>query len=179
MWQSLKEIGSVTNTVTLPHAGLVGINKPDDVHLMAYINNVPTPLHHLHVQEGDTLYFKLEGNKSSVPTTIDIAYDGGVHKLDVAAIPPVAPYSIPARSEQILPKEMEYKMMKEDINIFGSGSGSGGAMGAGLGAGVLGGVLGGVLLNNRNGLLNNGSDGGFCYASNVGDFFGHCYRVLE
>ena len=161
MWQShLTTTGSVTETISLPSAGVVGINKPDNIELSAYVNNVQTPLHHIHVNAGDTLYFKLEDNKSSIPSTIDISYAGSIHKLNVSANPQAVPSSISAHSEQTLNKEMDLKMMKEDINIFGgSGAGTGGAMGAGLGAGVLGGVLGGVLLN-RNGLLNNGGDGG-------------------
>ena len=157
MWHSLKEVGSVTNTVTLPHSGLVGINLPHGVELSAYVNDVETPIHHLHVHEGDTLHFKLEGNKSSVPTTIDISYDGGVHKLDVAAIPPVVPYSTSAHSERSPHKEMEKKMttLSEQGNIFGmpNAFGSGGA---GVGAAV-GGFLGAAV--GRNGNLFGGGNG--------------------
>ena len=135
MWQPLTAIGSVTNTVTLPHSGVVDVVKPQNVELSAFINNVPTPLHHLHVKEGDTLYFKLDGHSSSIPSTVSVSYDGGVHTLDVSA-PIAASFSTPARSEQILNKEMENKMMKEDINIFGGSGAGSGAMGTGLGAGV-------------------------------------------
>ena len=106
MWQShLTTTGSVTETISLPSAGIVGINKPDNIELSAYVNNVQTPLHHIHVNAGDTLYFKLEDNKSSIPSTIDISYAGSIHKLNVSANPQAVPSSISAHSEQTLNKK--------------------------------------------------------------------------
>lgn len=159
MWHNtphLSSIHSTTSRVTMPATGIVEVELPHNIELSAYVNDVPTSLHHLHVNEGDSLYFKLDSNSLSIPSSIHLKYNGEVHSLSV----------LPDPEHKDNPKHQlkEKKMIREDINVFGAlpayaGSGGMGAAGAGLGAGVLGGVLGGALLNNRNGLFGNNNDG--------------------
>jgi len=151
MWTHFNTQG-YTETTTIPSDGVVGVVKPNNVELSAFINNTKSPLHHLHVKEGDTLYFKLDSYKDSLPASVEIRYDDSIHKLDVMPTMALAPKSIS--------KEMEEDMTaaREDVNIFGAipNMGMGGGYGAGTGAAV-GGFLGAAL--GRNGNLFGGGNG--------------------
>lgn len=165
MWSNIENVGGITNAITLPVDGIVEVKYPKHVKLSAYINDAPTELHHLHVKAGDKLHFKLDGHDSSIPSTVEITYNGNTSSLYVST--PEHKSSVAVEEYSTSQKENKMSHKYEDLNIFsnpmgGYGmSGVGAGAGAGLGAGLLGGVLGGVLLN-RNGLLGNGD--------NIGNF---------
>ena len=83
MWDKLTEIGGVTNTVTLPTDGVVSVVIPEGTELCAYINGNVAPMHHLHVKGGDSLYFELKGHTATIPTDIEVTYNGSTHKLAI------------------------------------------------------------------------------------------------
>ncbi len=152
MWENLTKVGGVTNSVILPSTGVVSIVKPEGVELCAYVNGVEAPLHHLHVNAGDSVHFELKGH-NHVPSTVEIMYDGKTEILNV--VPTVDYQSIineTPQDEEIIKEEI--MTPAETINLFanpgmGGMGGAGAGAGAGLGAGLLGGVLGGALLGGR------------------------------
>jgi hypothetical protein len=170
MWSELTKVGGITNTVTMPTEGVLSIVKPEGTELCAYVNGAKAPLHHLHVNAGDTVYFELESH-GSIPGVIEVQYGGETHNITVVpTVSAVETYDMSSLAyDEIVPisvlEPMEKQMTPaETINLFANpnsgASGMGAGAGAGLGAGLLGGVLGGALLgNNRNGLLGNNGEG--------------------
>jgi len=160
MWSNIENVGGITNTVSIPTDGIVEVKYPKHITLSAYINDAKTELHHLHVKAGDRLYFKLDGATSSIPSNVEVTYNGNTSSLYVTTPNDQIHAAVPEYNTSLKEKEMTHKV--EDLNIFsgmpaayGMGGGVGAGAGAGLGAGLLGGILGGTLLN-RNGLLGNG-----------------------
>lgn len=178
MWTQSSSQRAMTNTVVCPTTGPVGIVVPPKVSVTAFVNDVETPIHHVHVTEGDKLYFKLDSSES-VPHTVKITYGGVQHDLTVMpiitdSVAPAtkiaaskSPSSAPAKMSKAerkkikkLSKQLKETEMtgKEDINVFGAVPGMGGGVGTGAGVSAFGGALVGGLLN-RNGLFGNGENG--------------------
>lgn len=155
MWSLKSPDSDTTTVVTVPTDGIISVTKPDSVTVYPYVNGAVNAVHHVHVKEGDSVYFILRSS-SDTPVDVDFDYNGITSTINVPAAETETPetyYSAPIMKEEIMTPA-------ESINLFTNpGSGNmGGAIGGGLGAGVLGGVLGGVLLNNRG--LGGVADGG-------------------
>ncbi len=156
MWTLESTTDNSTSKYIVPADGIISVTKPEGVKVFPYVNDVTTPIHHVHVKAGDTVYFKLE-NTNDVPTSVTFEYAGTAY-----------PLTIPAQllGDEVVAGTTEEEDMTpaETINLFanpgmGGMGGAGAGAGAGLGAGLLGGVLGGALLGGRGGLLGNGVDG--------------------
>ncbi len=134
MWSNLTTVGGVTDTVTLPADGIVSVAIPPGIELCAYVNNAISPMHHLHVKQGDTLYFKLESH-SKVPATIPIQYNGSTYNLIIepklekehrpiiganVEKPSIIEDTIiaPITTEPTIPKEENMSDVPEINNIF-------------------------------------------------------------
>ena len=144
MWSVEKPSSGITNRVVVPADGFINVVKPEGVEVLAYINSMPVPVHHVHVKAGDTVHFELKSN-ADVPTSVSLEYAGNTDLIEVAAS-----------------RETKEDIMtgSEAINLFANpmrGDNMGGALGGGLGAGLVGGLLSTALFG-RNG-LNNGLDG--------------------
>lgn len=161
MWSIHDPKLGLTTKVVMPADGIISIDKPPGVHVLAYINDAPTEIHHVHVKAGDIVHFCLKG-LTDTPKSVSFEYAGTTSHVDVPAA------EIVTTGEHIytpIIEKEEIMTPAETINLFanpGMGSGVGAGAGAGLGAGLLGGVLGGALLGNR-GLL-----GGAAAVDNVG-----------
>lgn len=163
MWTIENPSSGTTNIVTVPADGIISIIKPKGVKVEAYINSVPTGIHHLHVKTGDSVHFDIK-SQAIAPTTVAIEYAGVTSTLAVAG----AAVEMDKIKKASKPSKSKEKHMSEAVNLFATpNTGMGGAIGGGLGAGLLGGVLGGALLGgnggglfgNRNGM--NGINGGY------------------
>ena len=139
MWSVEKPSSGITNKATVPEDGLISIVKPKGVKVSAFVNDMPAPMHHVHVKAGDTVHFELKSN-TDVPTSVSLEYAGNKDLIHIA----------PADSKS---KIEEYDMTgSEAINLFANpnqGAGMGGALGGGLGAGLVGGLLGTALFGRR------------------------------
>lgn len=173
MWSELTRVGGITNTVTMPTDGIISIVKPEGTELCAYVNGQKAPLHHLHVNSGDSVYFELEGH-GILPGIIEVHYGGQIHSIPVVTEAKYDQYIAPIPVQEPILKEIKHELRKlkhlekemtpaETVNLFAGmgnqGSGMGAGAGAGLGAGLLGGILGGALLGKHNGILG-GDNGG-------------------
>lgn len=141
MWSVEKPFSGITNRVVVPTDGFINVVKPEGVEVLAYINSMPVPVHHVHVKAGDTVHFELKSN-TDVPTSVSLEYAGNTDLIEVDA------------SKKTKEDDMTGS---EAINLFANpmrGDNMGGALGGGLGAGLVGGILGTALLG-RNGLNGN------------------------
>ena len=145
MWKIDDPSTGDTNKVTVPTEGIISISKPKGVKVSAYVNEMKTPIHHLHVRAGDIVHFQVKGTTPYLKS-VALSYGGDTSVLDV----PGDPYSV----------EKENKMDTSNLFAVPTSSGMGGAIGGGLGAGLLGGVLGGALLGNNNGGIFGNRNGG-------------------
>lgn len=154
MWTIDTPSSGVTSKYTVPEDGSIGVVKPKGVKVAAFINDVPAPIHHVHVKAGDVVHFELKNNTDST-SVASVEYGGSKSLLEIA---PTSKSST-MDSAYIEEKEMT---PAETINLFANpnqGGGMGGALGGGLGAGLIGGILGTTLLGRR-GLDGGGFDGG-------------------
>lgn len=151
MWVIEDTSNNTTNSFVAPVEGIIAVNKPDKVHVAVLINNQDSSVHHVHVNPGDTVQFKLSST-SSTPENVTFEYAGTSSTITV---PSGAKYE----KEKIMTPA-------ETINLFANPQGgAGAAMGSGLGAGLVGGLLGTALFG-RNG-LGGAADGGVATAANV------------
>ena len=149
MWKSLQYEGDTTDKIVAPVDGVMTIEKPYKLDVSAYVNDVEMPLHHIHLNSGDTVHFKL--NKATKhPEYIVTQYNGETHKINV----------LPGKHHKSS-KGDEDNMTTENIFLRdpGMGMGMGAGAGAGLATGLLGGLLGNALFR-RGGGWGDG-DGGF------------------
>ncbi len=126
MWSLEDPSKGITNIVKVPTDGTISIVKPEGVEVSAIINEVVTPLHHVHVKAGDNVCFKVTGNEEDYDK-ITLEYGGVVSCL----------YGNPHKYKGNPTSEYEEKEMAEGINTDkvivnagGGGEGGGGSMAA-------------------------------------------------
>ena len=138
MWSVEKPSSGITNRAVVPEDGFISIVKPKGVKVSAFVNDMPAPIHHVHVKAGDTVHFELKSN-TDIPTSVSLEYAGNKDLIHVAAA------GITEKTEEEIMTPME------TVNLFANPNqgGMGGALGGGLGAGVVGGLLGTMLLGRR------------------------------
>ncbi len=149
MWALDSPGSNTTNKVVIPTGGIISVSKPDSVTVYPYVNDSTAATPHIHVAEGDTVYFKLLGT-SDTPVTVSFDYNGVTSTVEVPAANTSALFGAYSTKENIMTGS-------EAINLFANPNNGGnmGGAGAGLGAGLLGGIIGGTILNNRGGLGDN------------------------
>lgn len=136
MWKIEDFSTGTTNKVTVPTEGVINIDKPKGVKVSAYVNDVKTPIHHVHTKAGDIVHFELRGTTPDQKSVV-LGYGGDSSTIVV-----------PGNPDSVI---KENKVDTSNLFAVPTSSGMGGAIGGGLGAGLLGGVLGGALLGGNNG----------------------------
>ena len=137
MWSIDTPSSGITNKATVPEDGFISIVKPKGVKVSAFVNDMPAPIHHVHVKAGDVVHFELKSN-TDIPASVSLEYAGNKDLIEVAA-------SNKTKTEE------DIMTGSEAINLFANPNrdGMGGALGGGLGAGLVGGLLGTALFGRR------------------------------
>lgn len=139
MWSILDAATGCTNEVVVPADGIVSVTKPDSVQVFAYVNDVTSAVHHVHVKAGDKVKFVVK-NTAVTETPIALEYAGSISNITVPAM-------VIKSGDKA--KKKGKKMTPAEYNLFATPqSNVGGAIGGGLGAGLLGGLLGTMLFRN-------------------------------
>ena len=161
MWALVKPITGITNTVIIPTDGMITVSKPDNIEVVAYVDDkLTTPVDSFWGPVGKPVYFEIK-SAPEVAGTVTIRYGDTVSTIEV----PMTMGSLGTilNESAVSTNIMDDTTMTptETLNLFGTmggGQGSGNAMGTGLGAGLVGGLLGTALFG-RNGLGGLNGDG--------------------
>lgn len=150
MWELVKPITGVTNTVIIPTDGMITVSKPDNVEVVAYVDGkLTTPVEKFWGPAGKPVYFEIK-DAPGVAGTVTINYGDTVSKIEV-------PKGIETIGTSILNKNIRKDNMAEILNPTGMMmSGGDGGLGFG-GGGLIGGLILGSLLRNNGNLF--GGDG--------------------
>jgi len=165
MWSIVKPITGITNTVIIPTDGMITVSKPDNIEVLAYVDDkLTTPVDKFWGPAGKPVYFEIK-DAPGVTGTVTIMYGDTVSTIDV-------PLAIESPGTILTKGAISTNIMDdttmtptETLNLFGTmgGGRQDGMVGGGLGAGVVGGLLASLLFR-RDGLGGLG-DGGAVPAS--------------
>jgi hypothetical protein len=152
MWQLVKPITGVTNTVIIPTDGMITVSKPDNVEVLAYVDGkLTTPVDKFWGPAGKPVYFEIK-DAPGVTGTVTINYGDTVSKIEV-------PKGIETSGTSTLTKDIRKDNMAEILNPSGMMmTGGDGGLGFG-GGGLIGGLILGSLLRNNGNLFGNDGAG--------------------
>lgn len=159
MWQLVKPITGVTNTVIIPTDGMIAVSKPDNVEVLAYVDGKLTmPIDSFWGPAGKPVYFEIK-NAPGVTGVVTIKYGDTVSKIEV-------PKELETIGISTLTKDIRKDSMAEILNPSGMMmSGGDGGLGFGSGGGLIGGLILGSLLRNNGNLFGGNGDGAAALAA--------------
>ena len=150
MWELVKPITGITNTVIIPTDGMITVSKPEGVEVCAYVDGKETkPVESFWGPAGKPVYFEIK-DSPGVTGTVTIKYGDTISNIKV-------PESI--QNTGITSTNIKEEKMAEILNPSGMmmAGGGGDGFGFGTGGGLIGGLILGSLLRNNGNLF--GADG--------------------